>query len=296
MHRIVLDTDIGTDVDDLLALAMVPGRPDIDLAAVTVVYGDTDLRARLAATVCRCMGLDVPVRRGVGEPLSGREVMWAGFEGEGVDGIDAARYDDGDAVDLLVELAAQSPGTIDLVAVGPLTNVAAALSRDPRFGANLRSVTVMGGEVANGWPEHNFTSDARAAEIVLGARIPVTVVPLDQTLRVRVTVSELEEAGRTHPLGRLLAEQASRFWAWLAGRLPGVAEDAGWAHDPTALVTLLEPDLISETPMALTLIDPAVDGRLRWAPDPSSPIRVVTDLDADGVRAALLAAWRGTPT
>lgn len=74
-HRIVIDTDIGTDVDDLWTLAMVPGLTGVDLAAVTLVYGDTDLRARMASSVLAMMGVDVPVHRGRERPLSGKTVV-----------------------------------------------------------------------------------------------------------------------------------------------------------------------------------------------------------------------------
>ena len=84
----MIDTDVGTDVDDLWTLAMVPGLPDVHLEAVTVVYADTDLRARLASVALNAMGIDAPIHRGCEQTLSGKSIMWAGHEGDGVDGID----------------------------------------------------------------------------------------------------------------------------------------------------------------------------------------------------------------
>ena len=88
----MIDTDVGTDVDDLWTLAMVPGLPDVHLEAVTVVYGDTDLRARLASVALNAMGIDAPIHRGCEQTLSGKSIMWAGHEGDGVDGIDVAVF------------------------------------------------------------------------------------------------------------------------------------------------------------------------------------------------------------
>lgn len=119
-RRLAIDTDIGTDVDDLWTLAMLPGLAGIDLEAVTLVYGDTDVRARLASVTLAAMGIDVPVYRGCEQPLSGKAVMWVGHEGVGVPGLADAHYEPGDAVDVLIELAAAEPGSLDVLAIGPL--------------------------------------------------------------------------------------------------------------------------------------------------------------------------------
>jgi hypothetical protein len=116
-RRLVIDTDIGTDVDDLWTLAMLPGLAGLDLEAVTLVYGDTDVRARLAATALAMMGIHVPVYRGCEQPLSGKAVMWAGHEGVGVPGLAEAAYAAADAVDVLIDLASADPGSLEVLAM-----------------------------------------------------------------------------------------------------------------------------------------------------------------------------------
>lgn len=286
-RRLVIDTDIGTDVDDLWTLAMLPGLGDLELTAVTVVYGDVELRARLAAHVCAAMDLDVPVHAGCAEPLSGKDVMWAGHEGEGVDGLDDVTHASTHAVDALVELVAASPGTIDLVAIGPLTNVASAVRRDPTFAANLRHLTVMGGEFRHGWPEHNFSSDVTATETVLASGAPMTIMPLDQTLRIRFDRADVGAIVDAHPLGPLMADQAERFWRWLAEVVPGATGDASAPHDPAALLTLVEPSVFEVEQVRVEI---AADGRTNATPDATSPIGVVTGFDAKMVHARLLRA------
>lgn len=286
-RRLVIDTDIGTDVDDLWTVAMIPALDDVELAAISVVYGDTELRARLAAHACDAMGIDVPIHRGREDTLSGKEIMWAGHEGEGVDGLDAATYEPGDAVDVLVDLAAATPNGLDVVAIGPLTNIASAMQRDPSFATNLRHLTVMGGEFSHGWPEHNFSSDVTATATVLASGAPMTIMPLDQTLRVQLDRADVDAIARAHTLGPLMADQAERFWRWLAKIVPGSKGDVSSPHDPLALLTLVEPSLFEIESMRVEISE---DGRIQAEADASSPIGVVRDFDVEAVHARLMAA------
>ncbi len=292
-HRLVIDTDIGTDVDDLWTLAMVPGLAGVNVAAVTLVYGDTDLRARMAAAVLAAMGVEAPVHRGCGQPLSGKAVVWAGHEGAGVPGIDEAAYDRVDAADTLVALAAAEPGSLEVLAIGPLTNIATAMQRDPAFVRNVKRLLVMGGEFQMGWPEHNFACDFEATRIVVGSGAPITIVPLDQTLKVAVDEHDIDRIARVHPIGRLMAEQARTFWRWLSGLRAGLPNDRSWAHDPLTLLALTEPGLFTFTRMA---VEVQPDGRVVGTPDESSPIEVVTDLDAEGAHRAFMLSLGCAPT
>ena len=287
MKKLIIDTDIGTDVDDLWTLAVAVGRSDVDLAAVTVVYGDVGLRARLASLALTGMGVSVPVARGISDPMSGKEVMWAGFEGVGVPELDNADSGSDDAVDFLCSLTAADPGNVDVVAIGPLTNIAAAIERDSSFVSNVRRLTIMGGEFGREWSEHNVSSDVTASRIVFDSGIPLTVMPLDQTLRVLLTEEDLLPVTESHPIGDLLADQADRFWSWLQACIPKAPRQKSPAHDPCALLTVVEPELFEFTPMSVTVDD---QGRTSGKPNAQSPINVVTDLDVDRVHEAILTA------
>src|SRR5918997_1119504 len=129
----VLDTDIGSDVDDLLALTLLARAPEVHLIGITTVYGDTLLRARIARWTCdRLDRLDITVVPGLGETLAGREIWWPGHEGVGLADLEDAPVAEGlDAVDYLCQTAREHAGELDLIAIGPLTNVAAALREDP---------------------------------------------------------------------------------------------------------------------------------------------------------------------
>ena len=147
--KVVLDTDIGTDVDDCLALAVLLGSPEVELVGVTCVYGDVRLRARMVRKLLRLAGrAEMPVYAGLESPLLGvRPVFWPGHEGVGL----LEREDDSllpeaeHAVDYLLRVTREQPGEIHLIAIGPLGNVAMAIRRDPGFLERLAGLTIMGG-------------------------------------------------------------------------------------------------------------------------------------------------------
>ena len=149
---IVIDTDIGSDPDDALALCLALASPEVDVHGVTIVSGDVDLRARMAARLLGMAGReDIPVFKGQGPPIGASSVDVApeltGLEGRGLldqpyDGPEAT-IEQHAAIDWLVEESRRRP--FHLVAIGPLTNVALAMERDAGFAERLLSLTIMGG-------------------------------------------------------------------------------------------------------------------------------------------------------
>ena len=248
-RRVILDTDIGTNVDDLLALALILASPELALAAVTTVYGDVRRRAQIVLKLLTLRGtLDVPVAMGAAKPLTDTApVYWAGHEGEGLLG----PKDGGltplseDAVELIIRTVMADPGQVALVAIGPLTNVARALLREPRLAQSLAELIVMGGVIGGvhalhlPWVDHNFGSDPEAARIVLASGAPVTIVPLDVTRQVCIRESDV---ARLAALGdrfhNTVADQITRY--------PRYARQ-GWTYlnDPLAVAALITPSLLT---------------------------------------------------
>ena len=255
MNRIILDTDIGTDVDDALALALAVCSPEIDLVAVTTVYGDVELRARIARKLLDLAGrAGVPVARGVRQPLlRNRPVYWAGHEGEGLlgPGDAALPFDRRHAVDLIVETARANPGQVTLVAIGPLTNVATALTLEPDLGRLLRGIVLMGGVVRSGdalglglpWVEHNIRCDPEAARVVFSSGAPITMVPLDVTYRVSVDrggLARIRASGT--PFAVAVADQLARY--------PRFRERGStFTHDPLAVAMVIDPSFCRVVPL-----------------------------------------------
>ncbi len=245
---VILDTDIGTDVDDCLALALILASPELKLAAVTTAYGDTQLRARMALKLLMLRGVnDVPVAAGAEKPLLDRvPVYWEGHEGQGL----LAPEDSAlapvteHASDLIARVAMAQPGEIILIAIGPLTNVALAMLKEPRLARALAGLVIMGGVVGGTsalhlpWTEHNFRSDPEAAQIVLASGAPMAIVPLDVTTQVRVrTVGVARLAAANTPFHAAVADQIRRYPRY---------REHGWTylHDPLAVATVIRPELV----------------------------------------------------
>jgi purine nucleosidase len=209
---------------------------------------------------------EVPVALGAGAPLLGRApVYWAGHEGvglleadEGPGGGAALPHTDEPAHHLIARTALASPGEVHLVAIGPLTNVALAFLSEPRLARSLAGLTVMGGAVRGlGGPEslglalaeHNIKCDPEAAQVVFGAGTRLNVVPLDVTTRVRVA------AGAPERIAAGGSDGGAGFRAAVARQLalypPFVQR--GWTHlhDPLAVATVVDPELVTLRPLRL---------------------------------------------
>jgi inosine-uridine nucleoside N-ribohydrolase len=192
MTVVVLDTDIGTDIDDTWALAMLLGCGELDLRLVVTATGDTTYRARLAAAVLAAGGRDdVPIGIGVptpipeGLPLRPQERF---AENISLDQYQGGVHDDG--VEALVNCVMSSYEPVTIVAIGPLTNVAAALEREPLIASKARVVGMHGSVRSAGLlgeimgtnhpvPEYNVVCDVEACRSVFEGQWETTITPLD---------------------------------------------------------------------------------------------------------------------
>ncbi len=272
---LLLDTDLGSDVDDELALALLWGSPEVDLRAVCTSYGDTALRARIVLRMAELAWRRVLVGAGSAVPRSGREVWWAGHEGDAYDALPQAPAEDG--VGLLVDGA---PGA-RLLAIGPLTSVADALDR----GARPDGLVVMGGDWSDpAAGEHNLASDSAAAARVLTCGVPTVVVGVDVTRRVRFGEAEIARfAGCGHLGAVLAAEMRSWMRRW--------DEDFEVPHDPLTALALLEPHLFAfAEPCAVEVAQGddgfGPEGAVRRLDGPGT-VRVATDVQVDAARSSM---------
>jgi purine nucleosidase len=294
---LVLDTDIGTDVDDAFALAFALRHPRIDLRAVTTVSGDAVRRAQIAAKLLRLAGReDVEVAVGLGSPRppSGRSA-WMGHEGDGLLAADERLpVSVRDATTLIVDEARRarmSGEKLRLAGVGLLTNLAAALETDPELARGLERIAVMGGMLARvesggrtlpASAEHNLTLDPAAAVTVLTAELPTLLVPLDVTVRTRVVSSQVERLRNGDELCRGLARLIDIWAPILRARAPGLpADQVAVLHDPLTVAALAEPDLVAIERLPLTVT--VIGGAVRTLVDPVAgrPTDVVTAADSE---------------
>lgn len=188
-EKVIIDTDIGDDVDDAFALALAVKSPELEILGVTTTFGDTEARARIADRLLGEVGrADVPVLAGrataTKNPMSQRRYG---------DGGRLARAPHGDAVEFLLGQIRKYPGEITLVAIGPLMNVGAAIDKDAATFRKLQRVVLMGGSVRRGYgdlgytapvapmAEWNILNDVASAQKLFTAGVPLYVMPLDST-------------------------------------------------------------------------------------------------------------------
>ncbi|MFI5697920.1 nucleoside hydrolase [Kribbella sp. NPDC051586] len=279
MRSIILDTDIGSDVDDAMALAQLMGSPELDLLEVHTVYGDTRLRAQLAHRYAALAGRDLLVVPGVAEPLSGREVWWAGHEGTLHEDLERETVSAASAPERLIKRLREQPGELDVAAIGPLTNLAAALALEPGAAGWIRHLWVMGGAFgAEAVSEHNFKCDDAAAQMVLTAGIPTTITGLEITQQVTIEASRLERIRAAGALGAALGADIEQWWAYWS-------ETWNVPHDPVAVLALSRPELFRFSAAGRVTIAVGGDnaGLSTFVPDPQGTVRVVTGVDAEQV-------------
>jgi purine nucleosidase len=295
---VVLDTDLGSDVDDALALAVLLGSPELDLLGATTVYGDVRLRARLVTGFAALAGRTLTCRPGRGEPLSGTPVWLSGQEGRHFPlpppppsfprdhAVRRTPDEEGtDGVGWLLEQAENAVGNLEIVAIGPLTNLALALRTDPAFAGRIRRVWLMGGNFSappDEPAEHNFGSDAVAAAEVIRSGLPITALGVELTRQLRLEDDDVTEIGRRGPLGRQL-ERETRAWMayW--------NEPYDVPHDAVTVVRMLRPDLFTEQVMHVRVVAEGSDaGRVVTDGILGTAVTVVTDLDVPAVRREIL--------
>lgn len=280
-HRIILDTDIGSDVDDLMALALILGSPQLELLGVTTVYGDTRLRAQLAHRVLRLVGHQAQVHAGESTPISGKDVWWAGHEGALYDQLEEETYDSDAAVDFLVEAVLAEPGSVDVVAIGPLTNIARAIEADPRFAASVRHLWVMGGSFSTEEPEHNLRSDDAAARRVFESNIPITVTGLEITRRINVGREAVASIAASGELGKLIQAEIRQWWEFW---------ETEWnvPHDPVTVLTMTHPDLFTLSEPGRIEVGSGEREGISTFKEGVGSIRVTVDLESERVSAAMV--------
>lgn len=300
---LIIDTDPGQD--DAVALLVAMASPEFDLLGITAVAGNVglDLTEKNARKICELAGrTDVPVFAGCRRPMvrplrTAEEVHGA----SGLDGPDLPEptmpLQPVHAVDWLVDtLMAAEDHSVTLCPVGPLTNVAMALVKEPAIATKVREIVLMGGgffEGGNTTPaaEFNIYVDPHAAHVVFTSGVPLTMIPLDAThsaLMTREWIAGLRSLGT--PVGVATAEMLEFYERFDMDRY---GTHGGPLHDPCTIVYLLRPELFetrhchvaveiaSETTMGMTVVD--------WWDATGVPpnCNVARRIDADGLYAEI---------
>jgi purine nucleosidase len=251
---VIIDTDIGDDIDDAFAIALALQSPEVKILGITTAWGNTPLRARLATRFLRDTGhANIPVAVGQEKyPAKGSLNFSQAAYAERESPAELAG-----AVDFLLEQIRQHPGEITLVAIGPETNLGAAIDKDKDTFRKLKRVVLMGGSVYRGYdgfpyptvapkpvPEWNMLCDAAAAQKVFSSGVPLYVMPLDST---QIKLQELER-GRLFSRGSGLTDALTILyhqWAY------GTNQETPTMFDAVAMGYAIRPDLCPTKKMKL---------------------------------------------
>lgn len=255
-EKVIIDTDIGDDVDDAFALALALSSQHLQILGVTTAWGDTDLRARLVERFLKQTGhADIPVAAGpkTQPGTAFTQAAWAKEFPEPANGWP-------DAVDFILDQIRRNPGQITLISLAPLSTVGALIQKDPAIFRKLKRVVMMGGSIRQGYgdlgylpdkgpnAEYNIKMDISAAKELFASGVPLDMMPLDST---QLKLDEELRAtlfNQKTPMTKAL-DELYRQWAGFPNNVTPTLFDA------MAVAVVIEPALCPVTPMRLRIDD-----------------------------------------
>lgn len=244
-EKVIIDTDIGDDVDDAFALALAVKSPELQVLGIATTFGETDVRAKIVDRFLGELGRsDIPVLQGKPKgktPMSQRPYTFGGK---------FAKSSHRDATDFLLEQIGKYPGEITLIGIGPLMNVGEALDRDSATFRKLKRVVIMGGSIRRGYgdygynehfppsPEWNILNDVTSAQKLFASGVSVYVMPLDST---QLKLDEVKRAFLFTRGTPVTDQLAILYHLW--------AQETPTLFDPMAVTFVLKPELCPVIPM-----------------------------------------------
>lgn len=253
--KLIIDTDPG--IDDAMAIFMAFQSPELEVIGLTTTFGNgpTPLVTKNALYLCELAGLSsMPVAEGRSEPLKGGAPRIADFA-HGSDGLGNTfppepkmRKNDQSAANFLVEKIKEFPHEVTILALGPLTNIAEAIQKDPSFATNVNKIYVLGGSFfasgnVNPAAEANIYGDPDAADIVFTSGADVVVIGINLTTQLKLTESDLLEIRDSNGrFGKYVYDMCAFYknWHFESDGLDGI-----FLHDPGCLAALLDPSLFT---------------------------------------------------
>lgn len=253
--RIIIDTDPG--VDDALTFLLALASPEIKLEALTTVQGNVTIEkaTRNALSVLELANAShIPVVQGCSHPLiktphnSGEAVHGSSGIGESSLPEPKTQAIEGHAVDYLIERVLVEPGELSIFPIGPLTNIALAIRKEPRFAKAVKELVIMGGAIRSGGnitplAEFNIHEDPHAAHVVFNSGIPITLIPLDATYKCLLTSDDVERLNKIDsPIARFVRDATATYMNFYL-KYEGFKGCA--LHDPLTLAVILAPEIFS---------------------------------------------------
>ncbi len=305
---LIIDCDPGQDDAIALLMAMASAE-EFDLLSVTAVAGNVPL-VKTEANARRVRDLagrpELPVYAGCPRPMVRTPVTAEAVHGpSGIDGADlpepSRTAEEAHAVDFLVQTLAEAPSSVTLATLGPLTNVALAIIKNPSILDNVAEIVAMGGAIGLGnvtpAAEFNIYADPHAARVVFDAGVPLTMVGLDVTRQAIATPARIEAI---RSLGTAPAEAVCGMLEYYGARTSAAYRHGPPLHDPCVIAYLLRPELFEGRDMhvAIELSGEHSQGRTvcdAYGRSGASNARVLEHVDSDGFFALLTACLARLP-
>lgn len=280
MTKVLLDTDIGTDVDDAVALAYLLCHPDCELLGITTVTGASEKRAALASVLCQAAGKDIPIYPGADRPMQGEQRQPIAQQAAVLPNWPhQTDFPKGQAIDFLADTIRSHPGEVTLLTIGPLTNAGLLFSTHPDVAELLAGFVMMGGNFSGtgmeaGRIEWNVAGDLLASEIVYKAPVRLhRSLGLNVTQKVVMGANQVRER-YTAPLLQPVLEMAE---IWFAGFYPVITY-----HDPLAAATMFVPDLCTYEQGTVQVDRTDAPGKTIWQPGGAdAPHQAAMTVDVD---------------
>jgi purine nucleosidase len=250
-EKVIIDTDIGDDVDDAFALALAVKSPELEVLGITTTFGDTETRAKIADRLLGEVGhAEIPVMAGkptavTNNPMSQRKYAESGH---------FTKNSHPDAVEFILDQIHKHPGEITLIAIGPLMNIGAAIDKDADTFRKLKRVVLMGGSVRRGYddlgynapvppmPEWNILNDVASAQKLFASGVPLYVMPLDST---QLKLDEVKRAFLFSQGTAVTDQLAILYHLW--------GQETPTLFDPMTIAFALRPDLCPVTALHIRI-------------------------------------------
>jgi purine nucleosidase len=266
-EKVILDTDIGDDIDDAFAIALALRSPELQILGISTTFGDTEIRAKLLDRFLAEVGQpEIPVAAGVPSTPKGTFTQRRYAEGG-----HSAKSSHADAATFLLDQIRRYPGQITLIAIGPLMNVGAAIDKDPVTFRKLKRIILMGGSIKRGYgdlgfgptqppqPEWNILNDISSAQKLFSAGVPLFVMPLDST---QLKMDEVKRA--------FLFSQGTPLTDALTLLYHQWGQETPTLFDPMTIAFLVDPKLCPVQPVHIR-----VDDKGFTRPEPGAPNALV---------------------
>ena len=273
MEKILLDTDIGTDIDDAVCLAYLLAEPECELLGITTVQGNTYERAKLASAFVYLSGKDIPIFEGTKYSLTG---IKAAFEVPQAKALERLQHADSfrtDWIEFMRQTIRKNPHEITLLAIGPMTNIALLFTYDPELPGLLKQLVLMCGAFYGDYQERRYAEwnarlDPYATAIVYRTKCAAhRSIGLDVTMKVALDASETRRKFK----GPLLSAALETAGIWFEKREKIIF------HDPLAAVSIFHPEIVTfqkgdvsvevagKENLGFTRFTPSVDGSVEVA-------------------------------